>query len=735
MLKIIFIAAFLISNNLVQAQQPQKNQTAEMKQEIDNLKKEIKDLENEIKLLEQSDPDEAVQLKKELAALKSILSMMGGATAPAKQAAKPALKNSNQVKPAQSPIVPIVLKQPVTIPTTAQAKDRLFWYSGKKLNDTTLVTMSGMVVQYAKKKGTLVVQPPKKTDRFIKTVDELINNEKRKNELAERFENMENGFLYYPLLVTTMAMYDDLAIGFSEQVKNTIVLPELPPPPTASDKSPSAVTDANVKAANSQKVPAKEEAVKKANLVKDPRKHMDEQLALVRQLIQQLPPVESFPAPPARNLGICATCDTSQLARQRRQDSIWVEAYQGQEEKITSILLGIERIKSLLGQESNSSLADLLNPMTGRMDRKNNILLEKFGHDIRYTQIISAVVLGHERKRQLLGLAETESPSLVQPLMKQAGDAYKKYFNEQVELKNHDFILNMPFHLGVLRQQALLGMEEGPGFGEFLNTFLEYNRFALTTEIDFIYEKLNDENEIELKATGTLQSSVKKYTMLIFDSCSYRMIPYTNNINNQTIEKVTMDMTVKAGTKTIRDEEGKLVTYKYTGPDSFPLQFPEFRIDFCNTSKPDTAFMTGFVGDEETAQQFKSAMSQINKSYKADILIYANYVFYAGEIDEEGAIDLGNEILETIAGFQNQAPATTAMGKMKQQYEGKKQMDKHRQGLINKMSNDKTAFLFTANNKSTVFTDKYNDFKRKIENNTELKRGQIHLRIVHEPVR
>ncbi|MBK8141454.1 MAG: septum formation initiator family protein [Chitinophagaceae bacterium] len=64
MLKIVFIATFLFSNILVQAQQPQKNQTAEMKQEIDNLKKEIKDLENEIKLLEQSDPDEAAQLKK-----------------------------------------------------------------------------------------------------------------------------------------------------------------------------------------------------------------------------------------------------------------------------------------------------------------------------------------------------------------------------------------------------------------------------------------------------------------------------------------------------------------------------------------------------------------------------------------------------------------------------------------------------------------------------------------------
>jgi len=732
MLKIVFIATFLFSNILVQAQQPQKNQTAEMKQEIDNLKKEIKDLENEIKLLEQSDPDEAAQLKKELTALKSILSMMGGATAPAKQAVKPALKNSSQVKPAQSPIVPIVLRQPVIVPTAAQAKDRLLWYKGKKMNDTTLVTMTGMVVQYAKKKSTVIVQPQKKTDRFEKTVNEIINNEKRKKDLAEDFEKMENGFLYYPLLVTSMAMYDDLAMGYASVVKNTIELPELKPLQPGSEESPSAAINS---AEKSHQTSAKEDAAKNANQLKDPGKQIEEQLALVKQLMQQLPAEESFPAPPARNLGICATCDTSLLAMQRRQDSIWVEAYQGREEKITSILLGIERMKSLLGQASNNSLADLLNPMTGRMDRKNKILLEKFGHDIRYTQIISTVVLGHERKRQLLGLAETEPPSLVQPLMKQAGDAYKKYFNEQVELKNHDFVLNMPFHLGVLRQQALLGVEEGPSFGEFLNTFLEYNRFAMTTEIDFIYEQVNDNNEIELKATGTLESSVKKYTMLIFDSCSYRMIPYTDNINNQTIEKVTMEMTVKAGTKTMRDEEGKLVTYKYTGPESFPLQFPEFRIDFCNTSKPDTAFVTGFIGDEATAQQLNTAMSQINNGYKADILIYANYVFYADEIDEEGAIDLGNEILESIAGMQNQAPATTAMGKLKQQYEGKKQMDNHRQGLINKLSNQKTAFLFTANNKSTVFTDKYNDFKRTIEDNIELKKGLIHLRIVHEPVR
>lgn len=736
MQKIFFIIAFFCSHIVVQAQQPQKNQTDEMKQEIRNLEKEIKDLENEIKLLEKSDPEEAAELKKELAVLKSMLSMLGGAVASANQPAKSTLKNGSQLKPSTSPLVPITIKQPVTTPTAAQAKDRLLWYTGKKLNDSTLITVKGLLVQYAEKKSLVIVQPPKKTDRFEKMVKELINNEKRKEELAEHFVNMENGLLYYPLLVSTMAIYDDLTTGYSNVIKNTIELPVLEQLPTGAGGSTTPVTQ-ETKTEAPPKTPTEKKLVpKKVELASDIQKQMEDQLAFAKKLIQQLPPIAEFPAPPARNLGLCATCDTSLLARKRREDSIWLEKYHGQESKIANLLLGLERQKYLLGLMDTSNYLNPLFPLFKRLEQKDNILIEKYGNDFHYTQILSTVVLGHERQSQLIGINDNESPSLLHTIMSKANYAYKKYYNEQVEAKNHDFVLNIPFHLGVLRQKALLGIEEdNTTLGDMINTMMEYNRFALTTEIDFVYEQINDEKEIELKVSGTMESSVKKYTMLVFDSCTYKMMPYSTDISTQSLEKVTIPMSVKSGTKTIRDEENKLVTYQYSGPESFPLQFPEFRIDLCNTSRPDTAFMTGFVGNEETAQQFKSAMSQINKSYKADILIYANYVFYAGEVDEEGAIDMGYDILKTIEGFQNLDPATTHMGKLKQQYEGKKQMDIHRQGMINKLSNDKTAFLFTANNKSTVFTDKYNDFKKKIEDYTELKRGQIHLRIVHEPVR
>ncbi len=725
MKKVILSFIILFAFTTLQAQVPQPKLSAEMKQEIEVLKKEIKELEAEIKATEKTDPEEAAQMKKELASLKTILGMMGGsvAAAPAKKPAAANPAKVNKPKNDFSPLVPLTLKQPVAVPTAAQANDKLLWYRGRKLNDSTLVTTKGMLVQYSRRRELVILQPDKKTDPFQKTIDELAKNDDRKNAMAERFVQMDNGFLYYPLIATGMEVYDDLAKSFAPQLKNTIELPKESLPPDASDPAAPETTKAEA------------EVAKKGVTAACVLKHLEEQAALAKKLIQALPPAESFPAPPARNLGICASCDTALLARQRHADSIWVSAYQGREDSITSILLGIERTKALSGIESTMSIADLVSPMMGRMDKKDNILLEKYGQDLRYTQLISTVVLGHERQRQLLGMADTETPSLLQPLMKQAVDAYKKYFNEQVELKNHDFVLNLPFHIGALRQQALLGGGEDSNFGEFINSFLEYNRFALTTEIDFIYEKRDDDKEIELKATGNLKTSVKKYAMLVPDSCTFRLIPYTTDITSQTLEKVTIPMTVMAGSKTMRDEDNKLVTYQYSGPESFPLQFPEFRINFCNTSKPDTAFMTGFVGDEETARQFASAMKGLDKHYKSDLLIYANYVFYADEIDGEGAMDLGNEILSSIASLQGQTPASTPLGKLKQQYDGKKQMDNHRQALMGKLSNDKTAFLFTANNKSTVLTDTYNDFKKQIEDNTELTKGQIHLRLVHEPVR
>ncbi|MEO7044263.1 MAG: hypothetical protein ABI091_03075, partial [Ferruginibacter sp.] len=50
----------------------------------------------------------------------------------------PELNKVEPVKKVTSPIVKIELKQPLQVPTQAQAKDHLLWYKGKKINDSML---------------------------------------------------------------------------------------------------------------------------------------------------------------------------------------------------------------------------------------------------------------------------------------------------------------------------------------------------------------------------------------------------------------------------------------------------------------------------------------------------------------------------------------------------------------------------------------------------------------------
>jgi hypothetical protein len=55
---------------------------------------------------------------------------------------------------------------------------------------------------------------------------------------------------------------------------------------------------------------------------------------------------------------------------------------------------------------------------------------------------------------------------------------------------------------------------------------------------------------------------------------------------------------------------------------------------------------------------------------------------------------------------------------------------------IQKLTTDKkSVFLFSSNNRSTVLVDKFNDTKRKLDDDFNLKRGLIHLRVIHDPVR
>jgi len=705
----------------------------EMQKEIDELKKEIKRIEEEIKTLEKTDPAEAEAMKVELASLKNMLGMFDKKSKASEPSPKKETIANSKAKTNNSPLVPVVLKQAVTLPTAAQLKDKLLWYRGKKINDSTLITKMGMVVQQSKSRNIVVLQPQKKKDPFDKMVDEITKNNQRKEELVDRFDKMKNGFLYYPELKRGLELYDEIAKSFSVVVNNTIDLPQFPSTKNSSGNNQNVINGHGPFAINDF-----ENSFYEQDTLEQHTKELKQQLEKAKRMFNELPSVSDFPAPPVQELGMCMRCDKNQQKNKELQDSIWLTKYYGKEQEIVRMVFAVENQKALLGIEIDmEGITDIVIPIFKRVTEKNKILFSRYGKDYRYSVNVIRVVLGHERQIQLLGYAEEIGNSL--DVMRQCAEIinnYEKYFDEQAAAKNHDFVLDIASHIGAARQAALLGIDEaGTFFYNLSKKFTNYNRFALSIDLDFIYE-INDNNELQLKATGSMTTKDKVYVMLIQDDCSYKMKVYNTDLADLKYEDISIPFIVKSGVRTSRDENNKLVSYSYSGPEGFPLLFPVFKIDFCGT-QPDTAYFTTFSGDQGAGNSYGGNLNNISKKYEIDFLGFLNHIFQTNDIDKkEGNVEnLVTEMMQTIAGFQKTDAADSKLEKLRIQYEGKTKMDNYTKEINNLATDKKSLLLFTANNRSTVLVDKYNDSKRKLGENSNLTRGLIHLKIVHEPVK
>lgn len=712
-------------------------QTPEMREQINEMKKEIKMLEEEMKAAEQSDPEEAKMLKTQLDAMKSMMQMLEPTPSKKTTSTKESIPTAKvPVKQAIiSPIVPVTLTQPVAAPTPQQAKDRLLWYRGKKVNDSTLVTSLGMVVQLSKSRNIVKLRPEVKTDPFAKIVQEVEKNEQRKEELIVKIEGLQNGFLYYPELVKALKEYDRLAKDFGAAVKNTIDLPPLP------DFSATGYVQPAGHGPNAGDFLF--DFLAEEDVLKNISGYMNQKLERAKKMFSELPPVGEFPPPPPHYLGMCFSCDPETEKKIKEQDSIWTKQYQGRESEIFMLILEVERAQELrnakLVTDTTNYFRTIGIPLMTRMKEKNKLLQSRYGNDIRYKQIVSQTVLGLERQAQLLGSEQADS-GVVFDVADGMDDLYLTYFDEQAQAKNHDFVLNMSSHLGMARQAALLGVDindDNSLFSKLLEKYKSYNRFGLTAEIDFIYEKRSDDNELEFKTTGKLETTVKQFIMFYPDLCSFKVQPYNKDLQKVELSDMSLPFTVTSGAKTYLDENNELVTVQYSGPQEYPLAFPDFKIEFCNNSIPDTAFFLTFTGNEEAAIMVQAGLSNLNSKYTTDLISYANFVFLGDEEVEQNETDLENlgmDMMKNIVGFQTQKPDATVLGRMKQAYDGKTKMDNMRKSMQGMMTSKKSQFLFTANNKSTVLVDKYNDSKRQLEEGVNLIRGMMHLRIVHQPV-
>tara|TARA_R110001583_G_scaffold159814_2_gene311711 strand:+ start:235 stop:2415 length:2181 start_codon:yes stop_codon:yes gene_type:complete len=719
-----YLLILLIVFGILISRAQQGNQKSENQQEIKDLKQDIKELETELADAKINYPEEVSEIQKELDATRKMLAafekMAGVSSVPKTSIPKvssPTPSNYN------SPIVSITLNKLVSPPALGQDNDRLLWYKGKSINDSTLITKKGMIVQHQQKKNRVVAQPDKKSDKFQKMIEELEKTEQRKEELLDKFIKMKNGFLYYPDIEKTITLYNENTEEFKEVVKNTIELP----PMKDEGKSEEVV------------VSKKDEKLENDNPVKESLKKI---LAEAKRKLDALPAVDNFPAPPEKDLTNCSWCDSTIRNREKNESSAWSENFSGPEREITAMVLSVYRQAELLGIEdfeknSNALLDPILAAVNERMTKKITLLWERYGKQIKRLEIVMRTVLGFERQKTLLSADDGSEIVSLSRMMEEMDAAYKEYFKEQVGLKNHNFVLNFSQHIAIERQKDLLGMESPPGqrgFGEIFDLAYDYNRFGLTLNLDFIYEQRDDDGELELKATGKINTDTKIFVMLIPEECSFKVLHREEDYSKINEDQAAIPLIVESGEKTMRNEDDKLVTYSYSGPTEIKMQFPEFKINFCNSKVSDSVFFMPL----NYAVDYKVPKSNLNKSYKDEILPLANHMLIDMN-SMEGKTTQGMELATYIMAGLEEPDNTPPTGnikqdKLKEQYNLKVKQDNYKKKISEVTMNKKTVFLFQANNGATVLTDKFSDIKYTIDEYRKLVKGLIHFKLEHYPV-
>lgn len=640
----------------------------------------------------------------------AVKEMMGNTTTSA-------VNKNEVVKPPASPIIQIKLKQPLQVPTEAQAKDSLLWYKGKKMNDSMLVTTKAMVVLYSKKRSMVIVQPLAETDPFGKMVNNVSREAAMTDDYIEKEAAKKNSFMNYPLIKITVDKFEGIDEQFNNAIKNTIDLPQVP---------------------LSKPVPGKSEAVGIDEEFK-PKQDLAALHTELKQLLQNEPDM-NFESPPQDNFSIAYRCDKDAQKHYWEKVKNWREKFAGYEYNLFRTYLSINQImqiaemeKTKIDYDLTNLTADLAKAKTryySRLDEKTSQLISRYGKNIFMQSTVITTALGYERQKQLYGEGKGADLTAI-ALM--AGPEFENYMNEQINKKNWDVILDYSMILGRDRTLHLCGYNEGEidRLYELYERIVKLNRFALTVDIDFNVQFTDDDGEAEIKANGTIQTKDKVYVCLAPIACKWTLRQTEVDYGKGEAASY-IPMQVTGGIKSVKDEEGDWEDFPYSGSKDMLMYLPVFRIAFSDKDEQDTATMELLKYPPNVSLDF----NPIGQSYKTDLLSYLNFVFVVPEktaANEKEAEEMGEEMMSKFSVLTIMPNSATTLGKLKDQYLLMQQKQEMEIGIANMALTAKAVILFNAQNKSSILVDDKVDTKHKDEE-LEVTKGIFKVKVVHDPI-
>lgn len=695
-MKILLLLLLLVSVSALAQKKSTPPNSAGAKQMQEQMEKELRELEKDA-------PEVAKQVRE----------IMKG-----KQTDKQPQKLSPGSAKFVSPIKHITLKSPVTPPTAQQATDKLLWFKGKKIDASTLVTIDGTLIRYNHASNEVIIQSSTKKDPFNDIVKELSKSEQRKNEFITEVSNKKNSFFFYPAIMNTLKEYDNITQRYKALVKNTINLP------------PSVLnTTSFVKRVHSGLASYFNYRVND-EISEETRKLYNE----VLQELKNAPPLD-VPIPPSRDFDLCFDCDSNVQKKYNQAVDNWMENFWKYEKGLMQKAISVE--KEVADIRNNSEADKMWQDMNqvhefvfSRADKKVEMLLEQNGKDFSRVPALLQISIAVERQKQLLGVhASDNSMQKISSML----DGFDEYMQHQMDLKNYNTVLNIAFVLGMERQKQLLGAGEDEG-KPYLDRLFAFNRFKLTMDMDFDLLFKNSEEEPTLKANGTTGTAQNVYVSLGFVDCKYQLYLTNTDYKNAEESAYRIPLTAKRGTKSVKDDEHKWVTYSYSGPKEMLVVFPELKISFCDNSQPDSMYVETIRYKADDLSEYASS---VQKGYTIDFMGYANNLFMnisqlEASIDETK--NIGLEMLKTLTTPQiKQSTGNATLDQLQNDYNMVVKQQQLQTQLSATAMMPKTLILFDAKNNDNVVIDAETNTAHK-NGQMELVKGLIKVKVVHDPL-
>ena len=438
----------------------------------------------------------------------------------------------------------------------------LFWYKGKKINDTSLLIPTGQTVTFLRSKMKLKVNTPKGQDVLQSLMKELKQSEQRKSALAQAIIKSDKGpknagFVYH----MNKAM-NVVHKNFQPLAKNEL---ELEVPRTSNQ----GVLPTTATGLPLQIDELYEEVIRYAEKIRAG---------------YSIPPP---PPPPSMGVDYCYPCDKDRKAAYERDRETFLQWHQEERDMVGKAM----KVIAYLSKQSVSTVArdstrrqvfldemwSAFRDIMDRFGKKLTLAWQTYNNDESKLPFLAEELFSYIRTQQLFGLPSSPNFPTVQDIALICVQRGFKKLEKAKQERDYEVLLNISWVVGLFRTAELLGIDPAQ-FDKALGDFIGNNRFKV---------------QVDAKAKVSNEGTVMAARMS--GDNIFVAVPDSNCVLKWTLispEETKMKFNLEEAVMKTPEAEAT-----YAGTRQWKTHPANIKLDFCDEKK-DTFFLDGFLADE-----------------------------------------------------------------------------------------------------------------------------------------